>query len=120
MLGEHIDEAELPELVHEVLAETGNIILNGCLATMANMLHETLAMSLPELVYGDSAELFELRDLPDEDGLVLFLYINFSIRERDIRGYIAMLMDLPSLASLRSLIGGFIARVMTDDAGLGA
>ena len=120
VLGEHIDEAELPELVHEVLAETGNIILNGCLATMANMLHETLAMSLPELVYGDSAELFELRDLPDEDGLVLFLYINFSIRERDIRGYIAMLMDLPSLASLRSLIGGFIARVMTDDAGLGA
>ena len=51
---------------------------------------------------------------------MLFLYINFSIRERDIRGYIAMLMDLPSLASLRSLIGGFIARVMTDDAGLGA
>lgn len=119
VLDEPLDEAELQELVHEVLAETGNIILNGCLATMANLLHESLAMSLPELVCGDSAELFELRDLPDEDGLVLFLYINFSIRERDIHGYIAMLMDLPSLASLRGLIGGFIARVMTDDAGSG-
>ena len=33
----------------------------------------------------------------------MFLYINFAIRERDIRGYIAMLMDMPSLAALQLL-----------------
>jgi len=46
---------------------------------------------------------------------VLFLYINFSVSERDIRGYIALLMDLPSLASLKVLVGDFISRVMDDN-----
>jgi chemotaxis protein CheC len=57
-----------------------------------------------------------LQHSEQDEGLVLFLYINFSVRERDIRGYIAMLMDLPSLAALKNLIGDFIARVMDDDA----
>jgi chemotaxis protein CheC len=48
--------------------------------------------------------------------LVLFLYINFSVRNKDIRGYIAMLMDLPSLEALKALIAGFIDRVIGDEA----
>jgi chemotaxis protein CheC len=40
----------------------------------------------------------------------LFVYINFSLRERDIQGYIALLMDLPSLEALKILLGEFIAR----------
>jgi chemotaxis protein CheC len=39
---------------------------------------------------------------------VMSLYINFAIRERDIRGYIAMLMDMPSIAALRVLLDEFI------------
>ena len=41
---------------------------------------------------------------------MLFLYINFSVNASDIRGYIAMLLDLPSLVSLKSLLGEFILR----------
>ena len=40
----------------------------------------------------------------------MFLYINFAIRERDIRGYIAMLMDMPSIAALQVLLDEFIER----------
>ncbi len=50
-----------------------------------------------------------------EGGVVLFLYINFAINDRDIRGYIAMLMDLPSLQALRVLIAEFIRRVIGDE-----
>lgn len=50
--------------------------------------------------------------------MVLFLYINFTISGRDIRGYIAMLMDLPSLDTLKVLITEFIKRVVgTQDLG---
>jgi chemotaxis protein CheC len=59
--------------------------------------------------------LFEVDATPTSDGLVLFLYINFSIRELNIRGYIAMLMDLPALAKLKVLLGDFISRVMDED-----
>jgi chemotaxis protein CheC len=99
----------------EALAETGNIILNGCMGTMANMLHQSLSMSLPEVLHGDGTALFRVPDGSLENSLVLFLYINFSVRERDIRGYIAMLMDLPSLSALKLLINDFIMRVMDDD-----
>jgi chemotaxis protein CheC len=60
--------------------------------------------------------LFILEKGRSSDGLVLFLYINFSVRNKDIRGYIAMLMDLPSLTALKVLIAGFIDRVIGDEA----
>ncbi|MBR0641427.1 chemotaxis protein CheX [Plastoroseomonas hellenica] len=102
------------ELEDEALAETGNVVLNSCLATMANMLQKPLTMSLPEVVRGDGSALFDLTLSDSEDAVVLFLYINFAINDREIRGYIAMLMDLPSIEALRGLIAEFIARVIGD------
>jgi chemotaxis protein CheC len=116
ILGEDVPPDQIAEMEQEALAETGNVILNGCLATMANMLQRSLNISLPEVVRGDGARLFTLTQERSSDGLVLFLYINFSVRNRDIRGYIAMLMDLPSLTALKELITSFINRVMGDEA----
>ena len=110
--GDDVAAEDLPELESEALSETGNVILNNCLGTMANMLQRSLKMSLPEVLRGSGTELFA--GPQGETGLVLFLYINFSVRDRDIRGYIAMLMDLPSLAALKVLIADFITRVTAD------
>jgi chemotaxis protein CheC len=101
---------DIIELEQEALAETGNIILNGCLATIANMLQRSLKMSLPEILRGQGPEFFELEPPPAAGDVVLFLYINFAVHERDIRGYIAMLMDMPSLTALQVLLREFIAR----------
>jgi chemotaxis protein CheC len=101
---------EIIELEHEALAEIGNIILNGCLATMANMLQRNLKMSLPEILRGEPEVFFNLKPPPEAGEVVMFLYINFAIRQRDIRGYIAMLMDMPSLAALQVLLDEFIER----------
>ena len=60
-------------LEHEALAETGNIILNNCLATMANALQRTLQVSLPDLFRGDGTELFEVAAATDD--VVLMLYV---------------------------------------------
>jgi chemotaxis protein CheC len=112
--GGALSQGEAIEMEDEALAETGNVVLNSCLATMANMLQRPLQMSLPEVFRGDGAALFSLSVKHAEGGVVLFLYINFAINDRDIRGYIAMLMDLPSLQALRSLIHDFIERVAGD------
>ena len=40
----------------------------------------------------------------------MFLYINFAIRQRDIKGYIAMLLDMPSMATLQVLLDDYIKR----------
>ena len=100
----------------EALAETGNIILNNCLGSMDNMLRQSLSMTLPRVFHARGEALFTLTADGEADGTVLFLYINFSVLGRDIRGYIAMLLDMPSLAALKLLVAQFIDQVMSDDA----
>jgi chemotaxis protein CheC len=103
---------DIIELEHEALAETGNIILNGCLATIANMLERSLKMSLPEILRGDGPEFFDLAPPPAAGDVVMFLYIDFAVHERDINGYIVMLMDMPSLTALKALLNEFIERTV--------
>jgi chemotaxis protein CheC len=101
---------DIIELEQEALAETGNILLNSCLATIANMLQRSLKMSLPEVLRGNAATFFGLAPPPEAGDVVMFLYINFEVRKRDISGYIAMIMDLPSLTALKRLLDEFIER----------
>lgn len=101
---------DIIELEQEALAETGNVLLNSCLATIANMLHRSLKMSLPEVLRGNATTFFSLAPPPEAGDVVMFLYIDFAIRERDISGYIAMIMDLPSLTALTHLLDEFIER----------
>ena len=105
---------DIIELEQEALAEIGNIILNGCLATIANILGRTLRVSLPEIRRGDAPSFFEPSGASEAEDVVLFLYINFSVNERDIRGYIAMLMELSSLEALRKLVHEFIQRTIGE------
>jgi chemotaxis protein CheC len=103
------------DLEQEALAETGNIILNACLATIANVLRKSMRMSLPSVIRGDGATMFDTKKL-EHDDLVLFLYIDFTIKDRDIRGFIALLMDLPSLKTLKEIVGDFICRLHNSSA----
>ena len=45
----------------------------------------------------------------ESQNLVLFLHIKFEISTKEIRGYVALLMDIPSVEELRSLIADFIS-----------
>jgi chemotaxis protein CheC len=101
---------DIIELEQEALAETGNIILNGCLATIANMLQRTLKVSLPEILRGESRQVFDLSPPPESGDVVMFIYIDFAVRDRNVNGYVAMLMDMPSLVALQGLLGEFIER----------
>lgn len=112
--GDHLSLEDILELEHEALAEIGNVILNACMATIANLLQRSLTMSLPEIVRGIGAEFFELSPSGVEDA-VLFVHINFSLKGREISGYVAMVMDFPSLAILKTLIDEFIRRSVGEE-----
>jgi chemotaxis protein CheC len=108
--GEELSLEDILELEHEALAEIGNIILNACIATVANLLQRSLTMSLPEIVRGTSDGLFDLSVSLAED-VVLFVHINFSFKGRQVVGYVAMVMDFASLASLKQLVADVIRRM---------
>jgi chemotaxis protein CheC len=110
VVGSDLSLEEIIELEQEALAETGNIILNSCLATVANSLESNLKISLPEVLRGESSKFFSLEPPPVAGTTVMFIYINFAMRKRDINGYIAMMMDMPSLSALQTLLRALIRR----------
>jgi chemotaxis protein CheC len=107
VVGRALTLEDIVDLEDEALAETGNIILNSWVATLANLLKRGLKMSLPVVVRGDGRHIFETAG-QQQSNLVLFLHIRFEISKNEIRGYVALLMDIPSLDELRLLIADFI------------
>ena len=110
LVGGELSHEEIIELEQEALAETGNVILNSCLATIANSLESRLKISLPEVLRGEGTRFFNLPPPPAAGTTVMFIYINFALRRRDVEGYIALMMDLPSLAALQVLLRDLIRR----------
>jgi chemotaxis protein CheC len=110
--GDHLTLQDIAELEHEALAEIGNIILNSCMGTIANLLQRSLTMSLPEILRGHGMDFFDL-SVPAVEDVVLFIHINFTLHGREISGYVALVMDLPSLEALKQLVAEFIRRAAT-------
>ena len=101
---------EVIEFEQEALVETGNVILNSCLATIANVLRCNFRSSLPELLRGSGEALLGTPSARAPQEMVLFLYITFAVRRRELGGFIALLMDVPSVTSLTHLLDDLIAR----------
>jgi chemotaxis protein CheC len=110
VVGQQLALEDIVDLEDEALAETGNIILNSWVATIANLLKSALKMSLPIVIRGDGKRMFESAT----STLVLFLHIKFEIHQKQIGGYVALLMDIPSIDELRSLIAGFVESLTQD------
>jgi chemotaxis protein CheC len=59
VLGRQIPPADILDLEDEALAETGNIILNSWVATIANLLKQSLKMSLPIVIRRHQHHIFD-------------------------------------------------------------
>jgi len=105
VIGNSYTLEDITELEQETLLEIGNILLNNCLGTISNILEARSTASLPVLIVGTAEEIF-YQDVSedDEDGLVLFLHIGFSVRSRDVTGYLTFILDLASAEKFIKLL----------------
>jgi chemotaxis protein CheC len=104
--GAAVKPEDIPAMAPEALLETGNVVLQACLGSLANMLQRQLEISTPSLVEGVAGDL--LRRVSSEG--VVFIYVNFVLRGRQVHGYIALLMDLVAFTALKRLVGDFVRR----------
>jgi chemotaxis protein CheC len=110
MVGQTLSMEELSEMEQEAMSEIGNIILNSCMSTLADIAGKELQGSLPLYHVGTSDELLGKAG-SNWDGLVLTLKIDFNIEKHQIHGYVAFLLDLTALQDLRHYIDNYLGRI---------
>jgi len=102
----------ISEMEEEAITEVGNVILNSCLGSLANIFEETLSYGLPQYSQGTCHEMFDEGNFAsDKDGLLL-LHMDFVLKETNITGYLTLLMNVASMHALSEQIDAYLAKVM--------
>lgn len=107
MLGESYSVDELSELEQEAMGEIGNILLNACIGSIANITGSQFDSTLPEVRLGGGDDLLRVQEKGETDS-VLLVYIDFNIAARTLQGYMAFLMDVPSIHGLIESVDRFL------------
>ncbi|WDE05786.1 chemotaxis protein CheC [Thalassomonas viridans] len=95
----------LSEMEQEALTEVGNIILNACLGSMANIFEHNFHCDLPRYTQGSCDVIFN-RNLATAQSAeaVLLLRMDFSLQSNNISGLLTLMMDVESMQVLTELI----------------
>ncbi len=96
--GDSLSDKDLIEMRSSVLEEVSNIIINACIAALANAFTDEIKVGIPEFIQTNVAGLLNGEG---ENPVVLFLWVNFLIRDGDICGYVVFSVDFPSIAMIR-------------------
>ncbi|HEX7649910.1 MAG TPA: chemotaxis protein CheX [Noviherbaspirillum sp.] len=110
MVGQSLSMEELSEMEQEAMSEIGNIILNSCMATLANASGRELSGSLPSYHVGTGDDILG-HSGKEWEGIVLTLKIDFKIERHQIHGYVAFLLDMPAMQDLRGYVDAYLARL---------
>ncbi len=105
LLQDMVPLERMADMEQEAFMELGNIILNACLGSLANLLSSEISSSLPVLMQGTCTEIFTM--LQNEylnDDYVLFLKIDFAMPTQEINGYVAFVIDATSTRSLQDSV----------------
>ncbi len=109
MVGESIPLEQLTEMEQEAMSEIGNIILNSCMGTMADILSTEMQGSLPEYHIGTSEQLLVL--LSREADVVLILRIDFILEKLRIDGHVAFVMNALAMENVCKHIDRYLTGV---------
>lgn len=108
---ENIPLETLTELERDALTEVGNIILNSCLSSLGDMLNYEVTSHLPIFITGTATEVLENDNVhtTQQDDVVMFLRMDFALRSKDISGYVAFILEIPSIAQFKLRIHQYLS-----------
>lgn len=108
-----IPKEDAAELLEEALSEVGNIVLNGCLSSMGNLLGVTVGTTLPQVLHGVGEDLLARCGVAlTADAQAILFHVTFRASSHDVEGTIVLALDAGSAAELRAAIGRCIGRML--------
>ena len=111
MVGESVPFTELTDMEQEAMSEIGNIILNSCVGTLADIFDHELTGSLPRYHVGSTEDILTASG-GQADTVVLVLHIDFILEKHQIHGYVAFILDLSALHDLQEQVDRYLANTL--------
>ena len=104
---------DLTEMQQESMTEIGNVILNACLSSLADVFNNQIYGEIPEFVKGSLNSVFDVNNEKDKkndlkEDIVLFLNMKFSIKQKNLDGYVTFLMDINSVAAFKANVENIV------------
>lgn len=109
-VGSLVGEEDLSELEEEAISEVGNILLNACMAVLANQLHMQLRTAPPAYVLDMPEHVLAGHGGPGNRA-VLMIHMIMTVESRDLATYIAFLLDARANAALAAAIDRHLAGI---------
>jgi chemotaxis protein CheC len=101
LTGEAPGTADLDAVMAGTLNEVGNIVINGVVGSISNMLEKHLDFSLPNYLEGKLKDLLKT-NLPLVKATILLVRTNFRVQDLQIKGNIFLILEIESLNQLLS------------------
>lgn len=100
---------DLTDMEQEAMTEIGNVILNACLCSIADMFSQEMFGEIPEFIQGSLNKVFAVESgVDNSDAIVMLLNMDFSVEKKKIQGYVTFLMDVNSVAQFKANIEEFL------------
>jgi chemotaxis protein CheC len=87
--GDEVVTVEFDAELNGILLEVGNIVLNGVLGSLSNLVGDNFDYSLP-ILFDDHGKLSRLFSIQDDVPDVLIANVEFRVQNREIRGTVAI------------------------------
>ncbi len=106
MVGPHMSVEELSEFEQEAMCEVGNIILNACMSSLADIFHISFDSTLPLHRFGNAETMHIVHN--DDERVVLVLQVDMVISQQRIQGHILFLLSVSSMCNLFSCLDQYL------------
>jgi len=114
VLGESMPVEVIGEMAQEGMTEIGNVILNACLSSLADMFGNQIHTEVPEYFNGKIETLFGVDgETADKSETLLLLKMEFNLKEREINGYVSFLMSIDSIRAFLDSINEYMGIELT-------
>ncbi|MBF0296480.1 MAG: chemotaxis protein CheX [Magnetococcales bacterium] len=110
LLHAQITPEECRALEQESLTEVGNIILNACLGTLANLMNLELLCDLPQYLQGRCDQLLLENTGLSETIHLLVLYVHFGFAGNPVRGDVVLMFDATAIPGIKRELAVVLTR----------
>lgn len=111
LLHDQVALHECKELEQESLTEVGNIILNACLGSIANLMEIEILCELPEYLQGTCETLLTTEQTQDlHTTNMLLLYVDFVTHGNAVKGYVILVFNSWAISHLKKELASLLCR----------